>query len=239
VTGDFRIKAAGDSGLVVEFADRIDPAVSARVLELDRAVVAARIGGVLETLPTYRTLFVRFDPLAADAGSLEDRLRALAAAATGEARPGRLWRIPVAYGGVHGEDLEHVAREKGMSTDDVVRLHSSTIYHVYMLGFVPGYAYLGGLDPRLHISRRMNPRLRTPAGMVAIGGQQAAVQSIAAPSGWHMLGCTPVRLFDMRREKPFLVQPGERVTFEPIDAARFERLDALAGRGEKILEPEA
>ena len=236
MTGDFRIKAAGDSGLVVEFADRIDTAVSARVLGLDRAVLAARIDGVLETLPTYRTLFVRFDPLSADADGLEGKLRALAAAATGEERPGRLWRMPVAYGGVHGEDLEHVAREKGMTAAEVVRLHSSTVYHVYMIGFVPGYTYLGGLDPRLHISRRVNPRLRTPAGMVAIGGQQAAVQSIAAPSGWHMLGRTPVRLFDMRREKPFLVQPGERVTFEPIDAARFDRLDALAERGEAIVE---
>ncbi|MFM8678274.1 MAG: 5-oxoprolinase subunit PxpB [Alphaproteobacteria bacterium] len=238
MSGDFRIKAAGDSGLVVEFADRIDTAVSARVLDLDRAVVAARIDGVLETLPTYRTLFVRFDPLVADAAGLEDRLRAMAAAASGEARPGRLWRIPVAYGGAHGEDLEHVAREKGMTAAEVVKIHSGATYHVYMIGFVPGYAYLGGLDPRLHISRRTNPRLRTPAGMVAIGGQQAAVQSIAAPSGWHMLGRTPVRLFDMRRAEPFLVQPGERVAFEPIDAARFERLDALAERGETILEPE-
>ena len=238
MTETFRIKAAGDGGLVVEFADRIDPEVSARVLDLDRAVQAARMPGVLETLPTYRTLFVRFDPLTGDASALEERLGAMAAAARSDARPGRLWRVPVAYGGVHGEDLDHVAREKGLTTDEVVALHSRTIYHVYMLGFVPGYAYLGGLDPRLHISRRVNPRLRTPAGMVAIGGQQAAVQSIAAPSGWHMLGRTPARLFDMRRANPFLIAPGERVTFSPIDAARFETLDAMAEKGEAILEPE-
>lgn len=235
----FRIRPAGESGLVVEFADRIDPAVSARVLELDRAVAAAAWPGVLETLPTYRTLFLRFDPLTCDADALAARLDALAAATRGDARPGRLWRVPVAYGGAHGEDLDHVAREKGMTTDEVVRLHSGTIYHVYMLGFVPGYAYLGGLDPRLHISRRVNPRLRTPAGMVAIGGQQAAVQSIAAPSGWHMLGRTPLRLFDMRRSDPFLIAPGERVTFAPIDAAAFDRLSALVEKGETILEPES
>ena len=238
MTEAFRIKAAGDSGLVVEFADRIDPAVSARVLDLDRAVLDARLPGVLETLPTYRTLFVRFDPLAADAPRLEERLREMAAGARSDARPGRLWRVPVSYGGVHGEDLEHVAREKGLSTDEVVALHSQAIYHVYMLGFVPGYAYLGGLDPRLHISRRVNPRLRTPAGMIAIGGQQASIQSIAAPSGWHMLGRTPVRLFDMRRPEPFLIAPGERVTFTPVDAARFETLDALAEKGETIVEPD-
>ncbi len=238
MTDAFRIKAAGDSGLVVEFADRIDPAVSAQVLDLDRAVMAAKLPGVLETLPTYRTLFVRFDPLTADAQRLEEALARMAAAARSDTRPGRLWRVPVAYGGVHGEDLDHVAREKGLTTDEVVALHSRTVYHVYMLGFSPGFAYLGGLDPRLHISRRINPRLRTPAGMVAIGGQQAAVQSIAGPSGWHILGRTPVRLFDMRRPQPFLIAAGERVTFTPIDAARFETLDALAEKGETILEPE-
>jgi KipI family sensor histidine kinase inhibitor len=238
MTEPFRIRPAGDSGLVVEFADRIDPAVSARVLDLDRAVLAAGIPGVLETLPTYRTLFVRVDPLVADPHGLEQALSRLAAAARSDARPGRLWRVPVAYGGVHGQDLDHVAREKGLTTDEVVALHSGTVYHVYMLGFSPGFAYLGGLDPRLHISRRVNPRLRTPAGMVAIGGQQAAVQSVAGPSGWHILGRTPARLFDMRRPEPFLIAAGERVAFMPIDAARFEALEARAERGEAILEPE-
>lgn len=238
MTEGFRIKVAGDSGLVVEFADRIDPAVSARVLDLDRAVLAARIPGVLETLPTYRTLFIRFDPLTTDARGLEAALERMATAASGEARPGRLWRVPVAYGGADGEDLEHVARVTGLSAAEVVALHSRTIYHVYMLGFSPGYAYLGGLDPRLHLSRRVDPRPRTPAGMIAIGGQQASIQSIAAPSGWHMLGRTPVRIFDMRRQPPFLIAPGDRVTFTPIDAARLADLDARAERGDAILEPE-
>lgn len=235
----FRIKAAGDSGLVVEFAERIDPAVSARVLDLDRAILAARFAGVLETLPTYRTLFVRFDPLATDAQRLEQTLARLATTAGGDTRPGRLWRVPVAYGGADGADLEHVARAKDLTTAEVVALHSATIYHVYMLGFSPGYAYLGGLDARLHLSRRVDPRPRTPAGMIAIGGQQASIQSIAAPSGWHMLGRTPVRIFDMRRQQPFLIAPGDKVTFLPIDAARLAALDALAEKGETILEPES
>lgn len=233
-----RIRPAGDSALVVEFEERIDPAVSARVLDLDRAIAAAKLPGVLETLPTYRTLLVRFDPLASDPAALEPAIATMAAAARGDARPGRLWRIPVAYGGELGADLDDVARAKSMTTDEVVRLHSSVAYHVYMLGFVPGYVYLGGLDARLHISRRVNPRLRTPAGTISIGGQQAAVQSIEAPSGWHLLGRTPVRTFDTRREPPFLIQPGERVTFTPIDAATFERLAAHAERGEIVAEAE-
>lgn len=233
------IKPAGDSALVVEFEERIDPAVSARVLDLDRALAEAKLPGVQETLPTYRTLLIRLDPLAADPEALTARIAAMAAAARSDAKPGRLWRIPVGYGGALGEDLEDVARARGLTTDEVVRLHATAIYHVYMLGFVPGFVYLGGLDPRLHISRRVNPRLKVPAGTISIGGQQAAVQSIEAPSGWHILGRTPVRVFDMRRQEPFLIRPGERVTFEPVTATEFERLAARAERGETVAEAEA
>lgn len=239
MTDSIRIKPAGDGALVVEFEERIDPAVSARVLDLDRAVAARKLPGVLETLPTYRTLLVRFDPLGSDAEALGATLAELAAAARADARPGRLWHVPVAYGGAHGEDLAEVAAAKGMTPAEVVALHKGAIYHVYMLGFVPGYAYLGGLDPRLHHSRRVNPRLKVPAGTVGIGGQQAGIQSIEAPSGWHLLGRTPARLFDMRRPDPFLLKAGERVAFEPISPAEFDRLDALAEKGETVAEVEA
>lgn len=234
-----RIKPAGDSALVVEFEERIDPAVSARVLDLDRAVLAASLPGVLETLPTYRTLLLRLDPLASDVEAIAATVADLAAKSRGDARPGRIWRIPVAYGGAHGEDLEAVAAAKQMTPAEVIALHSGVVYHCYMLGFVPGYAYLGGLDPRLHFSRRVNPRLKVPAGTIAIGGQQAAVQSIEAPSGWHLLGRTPERLFDMRRKTPFLIQPGERVRFVAITPTRFEELDARAEKGEIVTEVEA
>ncbi|MBM3525154.1 MAG: 5-oxoprolinase subunit PxpB [Alphaproteobacteria bacterium] len=239
MTTDVRIKPAGDSALVVEFEERIDQTVSARVLELDRAVLAGKLPGVLETLPTYRTLLVRFDPLASDAAAIAAALEALAATARGDARPGRLWHVPVAYGGVHGEDLAEMARVKGLTTAEVIALHRGAVYHVYMLGFVPGYAYLGGLDPRLHLSRRENPRLKVPAGTIGIGGQQAGIQSIEAPSGWHLLGRTPARLFDMRRADPFLLKPGERVSFEPITPAEFDRLDGLAERGETVAEAQS
>jgi KipI family sensor histidine kinase inhibitor len=236
VSEHLQIKTAGDSALVVEFEERIDPAVSARVLELDRMIADAAIAGVLETLPTYRTLLVRFDPLAVDAEALETRLAAMARAARADAKPGRIWHIPVAYGGALGEDLEPVARENGLSSDEFVRRHAGATYHVYMIGFVPGFTYLGGLDASLHISRRVNPRLIVPGGTVSIGGQQAAIQSIDAPSGWHILGRTPVRVFDLRRERPFLIAPGERVRFVPIDAPTFAALDARAAAGETIAQ---
>ena len=233
-----RIRPSGDSALVVEFEERIDPAVSARVLDLDRGLAAAPPEGVLETLPTYRTLLVRFDPLRTDVAALEAELLSRAARARGDAAPGRLWRVPVAYGGAHGEDLDSVARERDMTAEDVVRIHSGTVYHVYMIGFVPGFTYLGGLDTRLHLSRRIDPRLKVPGGTISIGGQQAAVQSIAAPSGWHLLGRTPLRVFDMRRDPPFLIAPGDRVAFTPIDPATYDRLAERAERGEIVAEVE-
>ena len=236
---NFRIRPAGDSALVVEFEERIDPATSARVMALDAALTADPPAAMRETLPTYRSLLVRFDPLDPAADALEAELARRAAAARGTAKPGRLWRIPCAYGGAHGEDLESVARAKRLSTEEVVRIHATTDWHVYMVGFAPGVTYLGKLDQRLHIPRRTNPRARTPAGSVPIAGQQGLIMSIAMPSGWHLLGQTPVRTFDPRREDPFLLAPGERVRFEPITAAEYARLDRLAERGEIVAEAEA
>ncbi|MBI3770888.1 MAG: 5-oxoprolinase subunit PxpB [Deltaproteobacteria bacterium] len=233
---DFRIRPAGDSALVVEFEERIDPALSARVLALEAALTADPPPGVRETLPTYRSLLVRFDPLDPGAEVLEATLASRAAVARGAANPGRLWRIPCAYGGAHGEDLEGVARAKSLTTDEVVRIHATTPWHVYMIGFAPGATYLGKLDARLHLPRRANPRARVPAGSVPIAGQQGLIMSIAMPSGWHLLGQTPVRLFEPRRAEPFLLAPGDRVRFEPISAAEYDRLDRLAERGEVVAE---
>ncbi len=236
---EFRIRPAGDSALVVEFEERIDPAVSARVMALDAALAADPPPALRETLPTYRSLLVRFDPLDPGAETLEAELGRRAATARGAAKPGRRWRIPCAYGGAHGEDLEHVARAKQLTTDEVVRLHAGNDWHVYMVGFAPGVTYLGKLPERLHIPRRTNPRALTPAGSVPIAGQQGLIMSIAMPSGWHLIGQTPVRPFDMRRKEPFLLAPGERVRFEPIPAAEYDRLDRLAERGETVAEVEA
>src|SRR3546814_3176463 len=121
-----------------------------------------------------------------------------------------LWRIPVAYGGAYGMDLEHIAERHGLTPERVVDLHGAAEYRVYMIGFAPGFSYLGGLDERLHTPRRTEPRLRTPAGSVSIGGMPAAVSSVEVPSGWHMPGRTPVRTFDLRRDQPSLFAVGDR-----------------------------
>jgi KipI family sensor histidine kinase inhibitor len=219
----------------VQFGEEIDPALNARVLALD-AKVGEGLPGVVETVPTYRSLLVHYDPTATDFHTLGDRLLALAADLPEAATEGRLWRVPVVYGGEFGIDLESVAAHHGITAAELIRRHSAPVYRVYMMGFLPGFAYLGGLDPTLAISRRENPRLKTPAGTISIGGIQALVASIEAPSGWHLLGRTPMRGFMPNRDPVFLLDAGDRVKFEPTPASEWARLDAAAEAGEPVAE---
>jgi len=229
-----RILPCGDAALTVEFGREIDPAVNARVLALD-----ARMGGlagVVETVPTYRSLLVHYDPVAVDFHALAAALLDLAADLPDIAREGRLWRIPVVYGGEFGLDLEDTARRHGITPEDLVQRHSAPVYRVYMSGFLPGFAYLGGLDPSIATPRRESPRARTPAGTISIGGVQALVASIEAPSGWHLLGRTPVRNFMLDRDPVFILEPGDRVVFEPVAAERWDALDRAAEAGDLVVE---
>lgn len=235
VSGAPRLLPCGDAALAVEFGEDIDPAVNARVLALD-ARVAQGLAGVVETVPTYRSLLVHYDPTSTDFLTLGNALLALAEDLPDTPSEGPLWRIPVVYGGEFGIDLESVAAHHGITTEELIRRHSAPIYRVYMIGFLPGFAYLGGLDPSLAISRRVSPRLKTPAGTISIGGVQALVASIEAPSGWHLLGRTPVRNFMAEREPVFILGAGDRVQFAPIDASEWERLDAAAAAGEPVAE---
>ena len=228
-----RILDAGDGGLVVEFGAVVDERLNRLVIDLDDRLRAAAPPGVIETVPSYRSLLVLFDPAIADRTDLTVALRALAAdLKPGEAGRIRRWSVPVAYGGALGEDLDHIAALHGLTTEEVVRHHAGADYRVYMIGFAPGFAYLGGLPQILHTPRRAEPRQRVPAGSISIGGVQAAVSSVEAPSGWHMLGRTPLRSFDLRRPDPFLLRPGDRIRFRPVSVAEYERLAALAEGGE-------
>lgn len=228
----FRIRVAGAGGLVAEFGSAVDARLNRLVMALDARLREADRPGVIETVPTYRSLLVIFDPLVADRRALAADLASLAAGLRVEDEPPtRCWHVPVAYGGSLGADLDHVAALHGLAPDEVVRRHADGAYRVFMIGFAPGFAYLGGLPEALHTPRRLDPRQRTPAGSISIGGQQAAVASVEAPSGWHMLGRTPLRTFDPRRPDPFLFRPGDRVRFRPISEAEFGRLSALAEAG--------
>lgn len=233
-----RLLAAGDAALVVEFGDTVDPDLNDAVQRLDAAIRNAGLAGVVETTPTYRSVLVSFDPLAVAREALGSRLLELARApATETAGAARRWFIPVAFGGEQGWDLEEVGRRTGLGVERVIELHCATEYRVYMLGFSPGYAYLGAPPRELQLPRRETPRLMVPANAVMQGGAQAGISPLAMPSGWHILGRTPIRLFDMRRDSPFLLAQGDRVRFLAIEPRRFAALEAQAER--EIVTPDS
>jgi inhibitor of KinA len=184
--------------------------------------------GVLDIVPAYTTLTLHYDPAAVSAGAtpyeaLTEQVEAwLRSELVAPPPPGRVVDIPVCYGGRYGEDLEQLAHSHGLSPDEVAALHSSTEYHVHMLGFVPGFAYLGGLDPKLATPRRQSPRSQVPAGSVAIGGEQTGIYSLPTPGGWHLIGRTPLKLFTAEIEPPCLLNAGDTVRFVRISAREFE-----------------
>lgn len=231
---EYKLLPCGDTAAVVQFGEVIDPALNRKVLALDAALAAHP--EIRETVPTYRSLLIHYDPVTLTFAELSAIIDA-AAAGAGDAIPtGRTWRIPVAYGGENGIDLEATAALHGISPDELVRRHAAPTYPVYMIGFMPGYAYLGGLDPTIATPRRTNPRLKTPAGTISIGGIQALVASIEAPSGWHLLGRTPMRNYLPNRDPVVLLQPGDQVRFAPIDTTLFVEMDRAAAAGETVAE---
>ena len=247
-----RLLAAGDGGLVVEFGADIDDDVNMRVVALGSAIDALGLAGLREVVPTYRSLLLVFDPLTLSPERLRVELGALQAhasrhgengAAYGASvapewtdKLGATWRVPVVYGGEHGVDLDFVAALHDLSPDEVITLHSGAIYRVHMIGFAPGFAYLGGLPEALHTSRLADPRPRTPPRSISIGGRQAAVAPpLEIPSGWRLLGQTPVRSYDPARAgKPFLFEAGDRIRFAPVSVREYASLCRAAEAGEIV-----
>lgn len=218
-----RIVTAGDSVLVVELEARIDSAINARAIAIADAVQAGDLAGVRDVVPSYRSVAIYFDPLKTDYDALCALLER-EAAATGPpvaAAPTPV-RIPVCYGGELGPDLEAVAAFASLSADEIVRLHSAAIYRVFMLGFVPGFAYLGLVDERMAMPRHATPRVRVPAGSVGIAGVQTGIYPAETPGGWQIIGRTQVKPFDAARDEPFLLKAGDAVQFYPIDRAAFD-----------------
>jgi KipI family sensor histidine kinase inhibitor len=227
-----RVLPAGDIAVSVELADDISPAANARVLALERLLLDRRLPGLVETLPTFRSLLVTYEPLALSWERLGQEIAALAPRLPGAtAPPGRRVELPVAYGGEYGFELDEVARRLGLDPGEVVRLHAGAEQLVYFIGFTPGLPYLAGMPERLTIARLERPRTRTPAGSVAIGGRQCSIYSVEAPGGFWVLGRTPVPLYDPAGEDPILLRPGDRVRFRPIDAAEFREIAAAAAAG--------
>ena len=231
-----RLLPNGDSAITVEFSRNIDDAANRRVLALDRELAGAPIVGVTETVPTYRSLLVHYDPVQISFEALGEQLLALAQRPLPAATRTRRWRIPVTYGGEHGIDLEDVAKTLNTTPDEIMARHTAGDYRVAMIGFTPGWSYLSGLEKSLHMPRRQNPRLLTPAGTISIGGVQTGVQCLAGPSGWHLLGRTPVRTYQLHRDPIFLLEPGDAVTFLAVDSSTFAEQDRAAENGAIVAE---
>ena len=226
-----KILNLGDSALTVEFGDRIDPALQTQVQSLDRALRTAiqsgRMDGVIETVPTFRSLTVIFDPLKTSGSSLAETVSELAKGATGahaRTRAPRTWRLPACYEGEFAPDLTDVAANAGAGTSEVIRLHAETRYVVYMLGFLPGFPFMGDVPESLRLPRRTEPRVRVPSGSIAIATGLTAIYPWESPGGWHLIGRCPVPLFDPVRATPALLRPGDRVSFQPVGADDYERL---------------
>lgn len=235
-----RILPQGECGLVVELGDAIGDAVNARVHALARAVREELGDRVEEVVPSYRALLVVHDPLRTPRAALERRLRALAARVPEQEAPPppRVVRVPVRYGGVHGPDLEEAARLCGLSAGELVARHAAPVYRIHLLGFTPGFPYLGGLDPRIAVPRLAAPRTRIPAGSVAIGGEQTGIYPVESPGGWRIVGRTPLRLFDPSpgAARPFLLAAGDGLRFVPVDDAAYAEAERAVAAG--ALEPE-
>lgn len=224
------VEPLGDQALLLRFGDVVDVAVNRRVHALAARLRATPVPWLVDCVPAYASLAVFFDgamiPGKDPIAVVGDWLSALAdqpESHSGVTLP-RLVEIPVCYGGDHGPDLDDVASACGLSAAQVVDRHSRPEYLVAMLGFSPGFPYLLGLDPGLAVPRLATPRVRVPAGSVGIGGNQTGVYPDEGPGGWRLIGRTPRRLFDARRDPPAQVLPGDRVRFVPIDAAQFEAL---------------
>jgi inhibitor of KinA len=227
-----RYLPAGESALVVEFGDTIDPKIHERVLALDAAISHAIWEGVIETVPTYRSLMIHFDPRRLTAEALADALAGLDYAPALPRTRQQLWRIPACYDAPHGEDIAEIAALFRLPPARIIGLHLGARYRVYMYGFAPGFTFLGGLPNELTIPRRAAPRAPVPPGSLLIAGGQALIAGCAMPTGWYAIGRTPVKMFDPRRQRVFLAGIGDELCFERIDPAAFDAMTTAAEAGE-------
>ncbi len=216
-----RLVPAGDSAILIELGSEIDPDINTQVFALANSIEAAEIAAVVELIPTYRSLLVSYDPIISKYDEMRDRLGSFVTeldAIVEAAGESRIVELPVVYGGEDGPDLESVAEHAGVSVQEVIDIHSGVDYRVYMIGFAPGFPYLGGLDQRIATPRLKTPRISVPAGSVGIAESQTGVYPNASPGGWQLIGRTASKLFDVTKSSPSLITPGSKVRFVPVQS---------------------
>jgi KipI family sensor histidine kinase inhibitor len=233
-----RFLNAGEAAIVVEFGATVDAATNARVLALDAALVSLALPGIRETVPTYRSLMIHYDPLVINRQDVIETVRTVEENPNISFEPENRWIIPCCYDPPFGEEIDQIADMAGMTRERVIALHSEPTYRVYMYGFAPGFCYLGGLPKELAISRRPTPRSPHPPNTVLVGGGMTLISTISMPTGWWLVGRTPERMFSLSREPNFLVKVGDALRFEQIDAKTFESLEARSIAGDIVAKRE-
>ncbi len=236
----YRIVPAGDSAFIIKAGDTIAAETNDRVHALYATINAAAIPGIIECIPAYSELTVCYDPCVIEYTSLVAQLKQCTASVYSTTpRTGMRIFIPVAYGGEYGPDLAEVADRHTMSHEEVITAHTKNEYRVYMLGFTPGFPYLGGLDPAIATPRRATPRTLIPAGSVGIADMQTGIYPIESPGGWNLIGRTPLSLFTPHQSEPFLINAGDTLRFYAIDAQEFEQLHDAVLRGTCVVKKES
>lgn len=229
---EIRILTAGDSSLLVEFGQEISPQINRRIAAVVQLMKEQQIEGVVDMIPAFCSLLINYDPRVIGYQELKARVQNLVKVdLKSEYRRKRIFEIPVCYGGEYGPDLKNIADHAGLTEEEVIRIHSSKDYLIYMLGFLPGFTYLGGLDERIHTPRLSNPRVKINAGSVGIGGSQTGIYPLDSPGGWQLMGMTPVKTYDPSRKVPILVEAGDYIRFIPINEEEYIHIRKLADEG--------
>ncbi len=226
-----RYLISGDKGLVIEFGNEISEAVNKKVRNLYLAVKKSQTAGIFEMIPTYRSLLIQYNPIEIEIDRLKEKLMEIEEALDSIDIPKpRILEIPTIYGDEFGEDLDFVAEHNGISKKEVINIHSSVDYLIYMLGFTPGFPYLGGMSEKIAAPRLKTPRTKIPAGSVGIAGKQTGIYPIESPGGWQLIGRTPLKLYDPKSETPIILQAGDYIRFKPIDRYEYEDINVLVDK---------
>ncbi|ABR49123.1 Allophanate hydrolase subunit 1 [Alkaliphilus metalliredigens QYMF] len=223
---------AGDRAIVMEFGNSISEEINSKIRAMTIAIETKKVEGISEVVPTYRSLMIHYNPVQVDYNTLMKGLQTLEGELESIQLPAPIvMEIPTIYGGDYGPDIETVAEHNGLTVEEVIKIHTSGEYLIYMLGFTPGFPYLGGMDTKIATPRLATPRTKIKGGSVGIAGSQTGIYSIDSPGGWQLIGWTPVKLYDAEAEKPILFKAGNYIKFKQIDEAAYKAIEGKIQSG--------